>query len=153
MRNWMLLLLTMTASGAVPSRLGGQQQASGTTEQQLTDLYRRLLTADAMHDTTGFAQVLAPTYRFITPRGDTILTRTDRIANAAKDTSRRNPPTLRGCEFQVYEPSAVGQCRYTTSARSAAGDSTVNFVSLVVFSRLDGRWLIVASHPSPVRAK
>jgi hypothetical protein len=60
MRNWTLLLLGVTAYSAAPAGLWGQS----ATEKQLTNLYQRLLTADALHDTTAFAEVLAPTYRF-----------------------------------------------------------------------------------------
>lgn len=109
-------------------------------------LYGCLLAADAEHDTTAFKQLLAPTYRFITPRGDTVLTRADRVAIAARDTSHRTPPVLQGCQFQFYEAIAVAQCRYTGTVRSASRDSTVNFVSLVVFNERGGRWQILASH-------
>lgn len=149
MRNWSLLLLGVIAYSAVPARLWGQS----ATEKQLTDLYQRLLTADALHDTTAFTEVLAPTYRFITLRGDTVLTRADRIERAATDTSHRSSPPLQSCQFQLYGPTAVGQCRYTGTVRSSVGDSTANFVSLVVFNQRGGRWQIIASHPSAVRAK
>ena len=153
-RNGLVLVIGFMMALPIGLRAQDASGEQGSARaNEVTELYRRLLTADAERDTTALKQILAPTYRFITPRGDTVLTRADRVAIASRDTSRGLPRALHGCQVQFYDPSAVAQCRYTGTVRAAAGDSTVNFVSLVVFNRRGGRWQIVASHPAPVRPR
>jgi hypothetical protein len=127
--------------------------------KELRAVYHRLLLADAKADTAAFKQILAPSYTFVPPRGDTILTREQRVAGAAKaaaDTSRDEPSyTLHNCRTQIHGTTAVAHCRYSGRSKSpvTGADSTREFISTAVFVRQGRTWQIVATHPSLVRPR
>jgi hypothetical protein len=82
-------------------------------------------------------------------RGDTILTRDERLAGTAADTTRTEPLyTLRNC--RTYGTTALAHCRYTAKIKypSAGADSTREFISTAVFVQQGKSWQIAASHPS-----
>jgi hypothetical protein len=117
-------------------------------------VYQQLLTADAQRDTATLKRILAPGYTFVPPRGDTIFTREERLANAASDTSTNRPRyTLHNCRTQMHGTVAVAHCRYSATFRAAGAtsDSTREAISTAVFAQQGKQWLIVATHPSLVR--
>jgi uncharacterized protein (TIGR02246 family) len=133
-----------------------QTRPTPTQEKEIRALYQRLLTADAKRDTAAFNEILAPGYTFVPPRGDTILTRQQRLAGAAADTSTNRPSyTLHRCRTQVHGTTAVAHCRYSgTSKHHETGvDSTRQFISTAVFVQHGRTWQIVATHPSLVRPR
>jgi len=133
-----------------------QTRPTPTQEKEIRALYQRLLTADAKRDTAAFNEILAPGYTFVPPRGDTILTRQQRLAGAAADTSTNRPSyTLHRCRTQVHGTTAVAHCRYSgTSKHHETGvDSTRQFISTAVFVQQGRNWQIVATHPSLVRPR
>jgi hypothetical protein len=102
------------------------------------------------------AQILAPSYTFVPARGDTIMTREQRLSGQPADTTRTERSyTLHNCRAQVYGTTAVAHCRYTAqiSYPSAGADSTREFISTAVFVQQGKDWQIVASHPSLVRPR
>lgn len=142
---------------AVPHLLHAQRistgaPASSAQASQLNDLYRRLLLATQERDTGGLKQILAPGYTFVPPRADTILSREQRIANTARDTSGARFQVL-GCRSTVYGEAAVGHCRYNAIVSIGGTDSTRNFLSTVVFVKQRDGWQIAATHPSPIRPR
>ncbi len=156
MRRHVSSLLTFAVLAA-PNWLNAQRTSTGAPatsaqESQLTDLYRRLLTATQDRDTAGLKQILTPAYTFVPSRGDTILTREQRIANTASDTSRARYQVL-GCRSTVYGEAAVGHCRYDAVVPVGGTDSTRNFLSTVVFVKQQGKWQIAATHPSFIRPR
>ena len=151
------VLLTMLQLGLFASPLLAQAEAKRPTarqEEEIRSVYQQLLNADAQRDTTTLKRILAPGYTFVPPRGDTIFTRKERVANAASDTSTTRPRyTLHGCRTQMHGVIAVAHCRYSAAFRSpgAATDSTREAISTAVFAQDGNQWLIVATHPSLVR--
>ena len=151
------VLLTMLALGFFASPLLAQAEAKRPTAQQekeIRSVYQELLNADAQRDTATLERILAPGYTFVPPRGDTIFTREERLANAASDTSTTRPRyTLHGCRTQMHGAIAVAHCRYSAAFRSpgASADSTREAISTAVFAQEGKQWLIVATHPSLVR--
>jgi uncharacterized protein (TIGR02246 family) len=146
-----ILVLTPVQASAQNSPSG---QATPEQAQAIRSLYERLLTADAKRDTSEFRRILAPAYTFVPARGDTIMTREDRIRVAATDTSTSKVQyTLHGCRPQVHGSAAVAHCRYraTIRYREATADTVREFVSTAVFVQDGKQWLIVATHPSLVR--
>ena len=144
----------MLAVLAIPVSLSAQRAAPGATataeqEHSLTDLYRQLLTATEDRDTVGFfKRILTPAYTFVPSRADTILTREQRIATTAADTSGARYRVL-GCKSTVYGEAAIGNCRYD----AVVSDSTRSFLSTVVFVKQQGQWQIAATHPSFIRPR
>ena len=146
---------------AIPSLGFAQSNAADARptppqEKELKRLYQRLLEADAKRDTAAFKQILAPSYTFVPPRGDTIFTREQRIAGAAADTSTNRPSyTFHGCRTQMYRTTAVAHCRYSGKIKSpvSGADTTAEFISTAVFVQQGRSWQIVASHPSLVRPR
>jgi hypothetical protein len=149
-RLWGILTL---AALAIPVSLTAQRTGPGATptayqERQLTDLYRQLLMATHDRDTMALKRILTPAYTFVPSRADTILTRDQRIANTAADTSGARFRVL-GCRSTVYDEAAIGNCRYD----AVVGDSTRSFLSTVVFVKQQGKWQIAATHPSFIRPR
>jgi hypothetical protein len=100
-------------------------------EKELQRVYQRLLVADAKRDTAALRQILAPSYTFVPARGDTILTREQRLAGTLANTSRTEPSyTLHNCRAQVYGSTAVAHCRYSARSKSpeTGVDSTREFI-------------------------
>jgi ketosteroid isomerase-like protein len=125
-------------------------------EKEILALYERLLIADAKRDTAALKQIFAPGYTFVPPRGDTVLTREQRLAGTAADTSTTRPTyTLRGCRTQVHGSTAVAHCRYGATIRlpTADADSTREFISTAVFIQQGKQWRLVATHPSLIRPR
>jgi ketosteroid isomerase-like protein len=128
-----------------------QVRAQASVENQLTDLYRRLIQATQDHDTVALGKVLAPDYTFVPPRADTILTRAERMANTIADTNRVKFEVL-GCRTtMINHDAAVGHCRYRVTAPTEHGDTVRNFLSTAVFAKRGKQWQIVATHPSASR--
>lgn len=151
----MRLTATLLVLSAVITIPGGAaaQASSGTSslEHQLTEIYRRMIQATQDHDTVALGRVLAPEYTFVPPRADTILTRAERIANTAADTSRVKFDVL-GCRTTTIDrEAAVGHCRYRVTVSTEHGDTVRNFLSTAVFKKTKQGWQIVATHPSAVR--
>jgi SnoaL-like domain len=151
---WSLLTLAVLAA---PHSLHAQRTSAGAPatsaqESQLTDLYRRLLRATQDRDTAALKQILTPTYTFVPSRADTILTREQRIATTASDTSGARFQVL-GCRSTVYGEAAVGNCRYDAIVPISGTDSTRSFLSTVVFVKQQGKWQIAATHPSFIRPR
>ncbi len=144
-----LLALTLPAGARAQQPSGGQPQSSAR-EQQIVDLYQQLLTATAKRDTAAMRRLFAPTYTFVPLSGDTVLTRQERLRAEASDTTPSSSYTLQRCRTQVYAEAAVAHCRFTGTQRVAGADSTRELISTAVFVRQNGRWKIVATHPSVV---
>ena len=150
------LLLVLLAPGAMAQTNSDNTRPTPAQQAEIRALYQRLLTADAQRDTGAFARILAPAYTFVPPRGDTILTREQRIAGAATDTGTVRPKyTLHDCRTQVHGTIAVAHCRYTATVTlpGATSDSSLNFISTAVFLKQGHQWQIVATHPSLVRQR
>ena len=131
-------------------------QATPEQAKAIRSHYERLLTADAKRDTSEFRRILAPAYTFVPARGDTIMTREDRIRVAATDTSTNKVKyTLHGCRPQVHGSAAVAHCRYRATVRypEATADTVREFISTAVFVQQGSNWRIVATHPSLVRSR
>ena len=130
-------------------------RATPDQAKALRALYERLLVADAKRDTSELNRILAPGYTFVPARGDTVLTRQDRIkATVAPDATRGEVKyTLHDCRSQVHGPTAVAHCRYRATIRfpEATADTVREFVSTAVFVQQENKWQIVATHPSLVR--
>ena len=146
--RWLLILAAILLLTPVQGTAQSTSTAQATPEQAeaIRSLYERLLTADAKRDTSEFRRILAPAYTFVPARGDTIMTREDRIRVAATDTSTSKVKyTLHGCR--------PAHCRYraTIRYREATADTVREFVSTAVFVQEGKQWLIVATHPSLVR--
>ena len=149
-----LILLLTPVEGTAQST--STAQATPEQAKAISSLYERLLTADAKRDTSEFSRILAPAYTFVPARGDTIMTREDRIRFAATDTSTNKVKyTLHGCRPQVYRSAAVAHCRYRATIRypDATADTVREFISTAVFVQQGNNWQIVATHPSLVRSR
>jgi uncharacterized protein (TIGR02246 family) len=153
-------LTSILAAILLLTSVEGTAQSTSTTQptpdqaKAIRSLYERLLTADAKRDTSEFRRILAPAYTFVPARGDTIMTREDRIRVAATDTSTNKVNyTLHGCRSQVHGSAAVAHCRYRATVRypDATADTVREFISTAVFVQQGHGWQIVATHPSLVR--
>jgi uncharacterized protein (TIGR02246 family) len=150
-------LLPALSMGLFASPLLAQAAATRPTptqEREILAVYRQLLNADAQRDTATLKRILAPGYTFVPPRGDTIFTREERLANTVSDTSTNRPRyTLHSCRTQMHGEVAVAHCRYSATFRApgASSDSTRGAVSTAVFVQQGKQWLIAATHPSMVR--
>ena len=140
-----LAALTLLIALALPAGAQAQGPAGG---KALTDVYQRLLTAVAKKDTVALKRLLAPTYLYVPPTGDTVLTRDERLKALATDTAGPQSFALKNCRTQVYGSAAVAHCRFTATQRVTGADSTRETISTAVFVRSGGRWQIVATHPS-----
>jgi ketosteroid isomerase-like protein len=150
-----LFILIMPAT--VRAQNGSDQaRPSPAQEKQIREVYQRLLRSDANRDTAALKQILAPSYTFVPARGDTILTREQRLSGQPADTTRTERSyTLHNCRTQVYGTTALAHCRYTAKIKypSTGADSTREFISTAVFVQQGKNWQIVASHPSLVRPR
>jgi len=150
-------LLAVLSLGLFPQPLLAQAAATRPTpaqEREIRSVYQLLLNADAQRDTATFQRILAPGYTFVPPRGDTIFTREERLANAGSDTSTNRPRyTLHNCRTQMHGKVAIAHCRYSATLRvpGATTDSTREAISTAVFVQHGKQWLIAATHPSLVR--
>ena len=153
---WAVPLALLIPSVGTAQDEAAEARPSAAQDRELRTVYQRLLTADAKRDTAVLRQILAPSYTFVPARGDTILTREQRLAGSPADTTRTEPSyTLHNCRAQVYDATAVAHCRYTAKFRmpGAGADSTREFISTAVFVQQGRTWQIVASHPSLVRRR
>jgi uncharacterized protein (TIGR02246 family) len=156
---WAIPLALLIPTAGLAQGDPAHARPSPAQEKELRALYQRLLTADAKADVDAFKQILAPSYTFVPPRGDTIFTREQRLAGAAAataDTSRTEAAyTLHNCRAQIHGTTAVAHCRYSARGKSpvTGADSTRQFISTVVFVRQGRTWQIVATHPSLVRPR
>jgi uncharacterized protein (TIGR02246 family) len=148
-----LVLLPWQASAQATST----NRATPEQAKAIRALYERLLIADAKRDTSELNRILAPDYTFVPARGDTILTRQERLnLTVAPDTSRGEVKyTLHDCRSQVHGAAAVAHCRYRATVRypKATADTVREFISTAVFVRQGNKWRIVATHPSLVRSR
>ena len=156
--RWSTVLSAVLLLTPVVSTAQSTSTAQATPEQAkaIRSLYQRLLTADAKRDTAEFRRILAPAYTFVPARGDTIMTREDRIRVAATDTSTSKVQyTLHGCRPQVHGSAAVAHCRYRATIRypDATADTVREFISTAVFVQQGENWQITATHPSLVRPR
>lgn len=147
------IMLAVLAAVTLPAGAAGQTSATPPAlERQLTDIYRQMIQATQDHDTTALGRVLAADYTFVPPRADTILTRAERMANTAADTSRVKFEVL-GCRTSMIDrEAALGHCRYRVTVPTEHGDTVRNFLSTAVFAKRGKAWQLVSTHPSAVRA-
>jgi len=153
MRRTLAVTLALLVPLALPGTARAQRPSGGTppaSNQQFTQLFQRLLTAVGKHDTAAMKQLLAPSYTYVPPRGDTILTREQRLMVEGADTTT-GTYALQGCRSEVFGDAAVAHCRFSATTRGAGADSTREMISTVVFVRQGGQWKIAATHPSEVR--
>jgi uncharacterized protein (TIGR02246 family) len=153
---WAIAIALLVPSIGIAQGNPAGARPTPAQEKELQRLYQRLLEADAKRDTAAFKQILAPSYTFVPPRGDTILTREQRLAQAATDTSTNRPSyTLHSCRTQVHGTTAVAHCRYSARIKSphTGADTTRQAISTVVFVQQGKTWQIVATHPSLVRPR
>ncbi len=148
------VVLALVLLGSPLMAQAAATRPTATQEQEIRVVYEQLLKADAQRDTATLKRILAPGYTFVPPRGDTIFTREQRLANTASDTSTTRPRyTLHSCRIQMQGAVAIAHCRYSATFRAvgATADSTREAISTAVFVQDGKRWLIATSHPSFIR--
>ena len=111
-----LAACTLLIALSLPAGAQAQGTAGG---KALTDVYQRLLTAAAKKDTVALKRLLASTYLYVPPTGDTVLTRDERLRAIVRDTAGPQSFALRNCRTQVYGSAAVSHCRFTATQRVA----------------------------------
>ena len=155
MRGGILLVLSaLLANVSMLKAQAGSARPNPAEEQAIRGVYEQLLNADAAGDTATLSRILAPGYTFVPPRGDTILTREQRLAHSAADTSSNTVRYDLGvCRTQIHGTTGVAHCRYTARVRypDAAADSVREMISTAVFVKQGKDWRLIATHPAPVR--
>ncbi|HEX5831660.1 MAG TPA: nuclear transport factor 2 family protein [Gemmatimonadaceae bacterium] len=151
MSRALTVALALLAPLALPVAARAQRpsgETSPASNQQFTQIFQSLLTANEKRDTVAMKQLFATGYTFVPVQGDTILTGAQRLRWVAADTTTQTY-SLHGCRSEVFGDAAVAHCRF--SATGGAGeDSTRELISTAVFVRRDGQWKIAATHPSVV---
>jgi ketosteroid isomerase-like protein len=155
LRSWLRLVPPLTLLLVLPARLRAQDRAADTaTIAEVRATIRRYDEALRRSDTAAVAQLWAPDYTFINPRGE-LLTRADRLANlrAGRTAFDSLAPVLAEERIRTYGKKA-GVAVHTTllsiGGRYSGRTERGQYRATAIWVRRHGAWQQVASQLTPV---
>ena len=129
-----------------------------TTDRRVEDdsvavrrVVEQVATSFDHNDAALLDRLTSDDYTFVTPAG-TIQTKAQRLAPMRSGQLHYGSARYDQIAVRVYGTTAVATARVVVESRMGTTDTSGAFRATLVLARIDGRWLMVASHASTLAA-